>query len=105
MPTSDIKELINKDPIIFTYNIEDLKRNPAGCQQAYQVYARTHVSLGDTEKYVDSIFRWVGGANQGAFVGAVVGENGQGKTSFQVHIWEQSVERGVLAVPPFSWTT
>jgi len=35
----------------------------------------------------------------GAFVDAVLGDYGEGKTSFLVHIWAQSRDRRVFAVP------
>jgi len=73
-------------------------------EQDYLVHAKTHLSLGDTADYVDTIFKWVGGANKGAFIGAVLGDYGQGKTSFLVHVWAQSRERQVFVVPPFEWT-
>lgn len=99
----DLEPILRSEPIIATFPVQYLKSNPDQVELSYRTYARMHMSLGDTSRYVDTILRWVSGTNQGAFVGAVVGDYGHGKTSFQVHIWEQSTQRQVLAVPPFSW--
>ena len=95
--------LLKKDPIIPTFSSEQLEKNPADVQSSYAVHAKTHIPLGDTSEYVDKIVKWVGGQNQGAFIGGVQGDYGEGKTSFMVHVWDQCREQGVLAVPPFSW--
>lgn len=103
MSLEDLKLILGKDPIIATYPVSFLKDKPAQVEREYGVHARTHIPLGDTTNYVDSIIRWVTGVNKGAFIGAVIGDYGHGKTSFQVHVWEQSQKAGVLAVPPFEW--
>jgi len=93
----------NKDAIITTFPVKYLASTPDQVEYAYRTHARTHIPLGDTTKYVDTIFKWVGGGNKGAFIGAVVGDYGHGKTSFQVHVWNRSEERKVFSVPPFKW--
>ena len=104
MTIQDLDNILKKDPIIATFSTGDLKTSPQRVFNEYSLHAKTHISLGDTANYVDRIFNWVGGRNQGAFIGAVLGDYGEGKTSFQVHVWEQSLIRKVLAVPPFQWT-
>ena len=103
MSISDLSSILNKDAIIATYPAAHLRSIPEQVEHMYRAHAKTHIPLGDTSKYVDTIFKWVGGQNMGAFIGAVVGDYGHGKTSFQVHVWEESTERKVFAVPPFSW--
>lgn len=105
MSIEDLNLILKKDPIITTFPAASLQTNPARVEKDYLTHAKTHISLGDTERYVDTIFKWVGGVNKGTFVGAVVGNYGEGKTDFLVHIWAQSVERKVFAVPPFEWTS
>jgi len=105
MSISDLELILKKDPVISTWPARSLRDEPARVEQDYLVHARTHISLGDTAKYVDTIFRWVGGANKGTFVGAVLGDYGQGKTSFLVHVWAKSRARQVFVVPPFEWST
>ncbi len=95
--------ILKKDPIIATYPVRYLISAPDEVEHMYRTHARTHIPLGDTTKYVDTIFKWVGGSNRGAFIGAVVGDYGHGKTSFQVHVWDRSQERKVFSVPPFRW--
>ena len=95
--------ILNKDAIITTFPVKYLISTPDQVEYVYRTHARTHIPLGDTTNYVDTIFKWVGGGNQGAFIGAVVGDYGHGKTSFQVHVWDRSEERKVFSVPPFKW--
>lgn len=102
MSLDDLVQLLTKEAVIYTYRPDALRRSPADVEQRYRVHAGTHVPLGETERYVDTIIRWVGGANKGAFIGAVIGDYGQGKTSFLVHVWASCAERQVLAVPPFT---
>jgi len=99
----DLDLILNKDAIITTFPVKYLFSTPEQVEHHYRIHARTHVPLGDTDKYVDTIFKWIGGGNQGAFIGAVVGDYGHGKTSFQVHVWDCSDERKVFSVPPFKW--
>jgi len=95
--------ILNKDAIITTFPVKYLISSPDQVEYVYRTHARTHIPLGDTTKYVDTIFKWIGGGNQGTFIGAVVGDYGHGKTSFQVHVWDRSEERRVFSVPPFKW--
>jgi len=99
----ELDVILNKDAIITTFPVKYLVSTPDQVEYVYRTHARTHIPLGDTTKYVDTIFKWVGGGNKGAFIGAVVGDYGHGKTSFQVHVWDRSEERKVFSVPPFKW--
>lgn len=99
----ELDVILNKDAIVTTYPVQWLVSTPDQVEYHYRTHARTHIPLGDTTKYVDTIFKWVGGGNKGAFIGAVVGDYGHGKTSFQVHVWDRSQERKVFSVPPFRW--
>jgi len=105
MPLNDLDLILKKDPIISTWPAQSLVEEPLRVEADYLVHAKTHLPLGETTRYVDTLFKWVSGANKGAFIGAVLGEYGEGKTSFLVHVWEESRERRVLAVPPFQWRT
>lgn len=104
MSIKDLDLILKKDPVISTWPARALCETPEKVEQDYLVHARTHIPLGDTTRYVDTIFKWVSGVNKGAFIGAVLGDYGEGKTSFLVHIWAQSRDRKVLAVPPFEWS-
>lgn len=103
MALSDLDLILKKDPVITTWTAGALVSSPQMVEQDYAAHAKTHVALGNTKEYVERIFRWVGGGNKGAFIGAVLGEFGEGKTSFMVHLWEQSASQGILTVPPFEW--
>lgn len=103
MSIEDLDLILKKDPIITTFPVSQMQARPDHVEQVYATHAKTHLSLGDTEKHVDTIFKWVSGKNRGAFIGAVEGNYGEGKTSFLVHVWARSSDRQVFAVPPFEW--
>jgi len=103
MSINDLDLILKKDPIISTWPAKSLYEQPEDVEKDYLVHSRTHLSLGDTAKYVDTIFKWVSGINKGTFIGAVLGDYGEGKTSFLLHVWAKSRERQVFAVPPFEW--
>jgi len=103
MPLDELDALLRKDEIIATYQAQSLRSVPGEVEQVYRTHARTHIAVGDTADYVERIFQWVSGSKKGAFVGGVIGDYGHGKTSFQVHVWDQATARGIFAVPPFSW--
>jgi hypothetical protein len=100
---ADLDLILSKEAIIATFPAAHLRSQPEHVEHVYRSHARTHIPLGDTGRFVDRIFQWVGGVNKGAFVGAVVGNYGEGKTSFQVHVWDESARRQIFAVPPFQW--
>lgn len=103
MSLKDLDLILNKEAIISTYPASSLASEPEEVERVYRTHARTHISLGDTSKYVDLIMKWVSGLNKGTFIGGVVGDYGHGKTSFLVHVWDKSTQSKVLAIPPFSW--
>lgn len=103
MSLSDLDLILRKDPVISTWLAGALVSTPQAVEQDYAAHAKTHLPLGNTKEHVERIFHWVGGVNKGAFIGAVLGEFGEGKTSFMVHLWEQSASQGILTVPPFEW--
>ena len=103
MSINDLDLILKKDPVITTWPSKSLCETPERVEQDYLVHAKTHLSLGDTAKYVDTIFKWVSGVNKGTFIGAVLGEYGEGKTSFMVHVWAESRGQKICTVPPFKW--
>ena len=105
MSIKDLDLILKKDPIITTFPVSQLQTQPQMVEQLYLTHAKTHLSLGDTERHVDTIFKWVSGQNKGAFIGAVEGNYGEGKTSFLVHVWAESQERRIFTVPPFEWVS
>jgi len=105
MSLEDLDLILKKDPIISTWPAQSLIEEPLRVEADYLIHAKTHLPLGETTRYVDNLFKWVSGVNKGTFIGAVLGEYGEGKTSFLVHVWAESRERKVLAVPPFQWRT
>ena len=103
MSIDDLKLIAKKEAVISTWPAKNLAEKPADVEKDYFVHARTHLSLGDTRRYVDIAFKWVSGANKGAFIGAVLGDYGEGKTSFMIHMWDRSRQQKVCTVPPFEW--
>ncbi|OQA23061.1 MAG: hypothetical protein BWY63_00477 [Chloroflexi bacterium ADurb.Bin360] len=104
MSINELDLILKKDPIISTWPARSLITEPDKVEKDYLIHAKTHLSLGDTAKYVDAVFKWVSGANKGTFVGAVLGDYGEGKTSLLVHLWDQSRDAQILTVPPFEWS-
>ena len=105
MSVDDLDLILKKDPIINTFPVSELEAKPERVEQDYLTHAKTHLSLGDTEKHADTIFKWVSGQNKGTFIGAFEGNYGEGKTSFLVHVWAKSTERKIFTVPPFRWAS
>lgn len=103
MSVKDLDLILNKEAIIATFPASFLAQHPQDVELVYRTHAKTHLPLGDTTKHVQTIQRWVTGQNKGAFVGAVVGDYGHGKTSFQIHVWDQCTQHNILSIPPFSW--
>jgi len=103
MSLKDLNLILNKESVITTWPTRSLETEPQRVERDYEVHARTHIPLGDTERYVKDVFKWVSGQNKGAVVGGVLGDYGEGKTSFLVHLWASSRDQGICAVPPFEW--
>jgi len=103
MSLEDLELILNKEAVITTWAARSLQSEPERVERDYEVHARTHIPLGDTDRYVNDVFKWVSGQNKGAVVGGVLGDYGEGKTSFLVHLWATSRDRGICAVPPFEW--
>lgn len=97
-----LEKLRNMDPVIGTFTAQNLVKNPVNVKQTYLDHAATHMSLGNTATYVDTLIRWTV-KNKGAIVGAISGEYGYGKTSMAIHLWQACEQAGILAVPPVEW--
>lgn len=98
-----LSEIRRKDPVINTFTWQSLKDAPQAVEERYNAHAVTHMSLGDTGKYLDTLTRNIT-KNKYSSVGAIVGPYGYGKTSTAIHVWRQMQEEcGVLSVPPFEW--
>jgi hypothetical protein len=70
MSLQDLDLLLKKDPVITTFPASSLRTEPQRVEMDYHIHAMTHLSIGDMQNHVDTIFRWVSGANKGAFIGA-----------------------------------
>lgn len=97
-----LERLRNKEEIIPTFTSRELIQSPEFVDAAYTDHAQTHMSLGDTSTYLERLLQWAL-VNRGALVGAISGDPGYGKTSTAIYLWTQLDQRGVLAVPPFTW--
>ena len=102
MSLENLKKVLNKSPIINTYNSKDICSNPADVESYYSEIASTHMSLGDTKDIQDKIITCLL-SNKTAFNGAIVGEFGFGKTSMLIYLWSHCLNNRVLAVPPYQW--
>lgn len=92
-----------KDPVINTFTWEGLRDSPQSVEESYSAHAITHMSLGDTSKYVTRLKQKIL-KNKFSSIGAIVGPYGYGKTSTAIHIWKEMQDtHDVLSVPPFEW--
>ncbi|MGG4169242.1 hypothetical protein ABEW00_17505 [Rossellomorea vietnamensis] len=99
---SELTKVLKKNPVINTASSEELISSPENVERNYLKHAMTHMSLGDTQDYEKRLFRYLV-QNKRAFSGLVTGDFGLGKTSFLVYLWKQCNEKGIMAIPPFSW--
>jgi len=97
-----LKVILDKDPIISTFQAKDLITSPEIADKYYSQISKTHMSLGDTKTYqkriLDCLLK-----NKKTFNGAVVGEYGFGKTSILIYLWKYCEENNILAIPPYQW--
>jgi hypothetical protein len=101
--SSKLSQIKGKDPVINTFTWQGLKNAPQSVEEVYNAHAMTHMSLGDTSKYVDTLKRNIT-KNKYSSVGAIVGPYGYGKTSTAIHVWREMQEKhNILSVPPFEW--
>jgi hypothetical protein len=92
-----------KDPVINTFTWEGLRDTPQNVEEIYCAHAITHMSLGDTSNYVDTLKKNIT-KNKHCSVGAIVGPYGYGKTSTAIHVWKEMQDKSnILSVPPFEW--
>ena len=98
----ELKIILEKDPIISTYNAGDIIKSPKSVEKYYGSIAKTHMSLGDTNQYQQRIYDCLI-RNQTTFNGAVVGEYGFGKTSILIYLWDFCETKNILAIPPYQW--
>lgn len=101
---SQLAAMCEKNPIIRTFKGREIAENPANAERTYARHAATHMSLGDTTEHLSRIQTALT-RNRRVFVGGVSGEYGLGKTSLAAYMWYQLERGGVVAVPPFSWTS
>ena len=101
--TNKFASIRAKDPVINTFPWESVKNSPKQVEENYRAHALTHMSLGDTAQYLDTLKRSVT-KNKSSSVGAIIGPYGYGKTSTAIHIWKVAQDDlGMLCVPPFEW--
>ena len=101
--TKQLAAIKGKDPVINTFTWESLRDAPQSVEEVYNAHAITHMSMGDTSKYVDKLRRNIT-SNRFSSVGAIVGPYGYGKTSTAIHVWrEMQRKHGILSIPPFEW--
>jgi hypothetical protein len=98
----ELEKILKKDPIINTATWEELMASPERVSKNYRKHAMTHMSLGDAQDFeIRMLKRLV--SQQKVFSGLVTGDFGLGKTSMLVYLWHKAEEKGIIAVPPFSW--
>jgi uncharacterized protein YoxC len=102
MDTSKLQPILNKESTLKTANARELEQASQDVLQRYQMYALTHVPLGETSKQLANLQRVIT-KNKTCAIGTIVGPYGYGKTSTAVHLWNELRQRQILTVPPFLW--
>jgi hypothetical protein len=102
MSIEALKKILKKDPIIHTFRPDEFVKDPESIDDDYSLHAETHMSIGETQKYLERLITCVS-KNKKAFVGGVVGDYGEGKTSIMVYLWKKCEEEKIFAVPPYVW--
>lgn len=98
----ELEKILKKDPIISTATWEELTASPESVERNYRKHAMTHMSLGDAQDYESKMVKRIVDQHK-VFSGLVTGDFGLGKTSMLVYLWYKAEEKGMIAVPPFSW--
>jgi hypothetical protein len=97
-----LKKILFKDPIIHTYRPDEIVNKPEEVDEVYSLHAQTHMSIGETQTYLDRLIMCVS-KNKKTFVGGVVGDYGEGKTSIMVYLFRKCEDAKIFAVPPYVW--
>lgn len=97
-----LQKILEKDPIIYTFQSKEIIFNPEKVESNYQAHADTHMSLADTSVYFERLLNGLA-VNKSTFVGGVSSDYGLGKTSILVYFWRQLSNKGILAIPPYWW--
>jgi len=88
MAIQNLEKIQRKDPVIHTFRPDELISNPEKVEDNYSIHAETHMAIGDTDKYYERLCKALT-INKTTFVGAVVGDYGEGKTSFMIYLWHK----------------
>jgi hypothetical protein len=102
MAIQDLEKILRKDPVIHTFRPDELISNPEKVEENYSIHAETHMAIGDTDKYYERLCKALT-INKTTFVGAVVGDYGEGKTSLMIYFWRRCEDDKIFAIPPYVW--
>jgi hypothetical protein len=96
-------EILSKKPVIHTRFAEQLITEPHDVESSYNQHYHTHVSLGDTDQFTQLLIKRVSASQTTR--GAVVAPWGYGKTSTMIFAWRQCEQAGLIAIPPFIFSS
>ena len=102
MSVDALKKILKKDPIIHTFRPDEFVNDPEFIDEVYSLHAETHMSIGDTQVYFERLVNCLVN-NKKTFVGGIVGDYGEGKTSSMVYLWKKCDEEKIFAIPPYVW--
>ncbi len=97
-----LKEIIRKDPIITTVNVQVLRDRPSFCEERYGRHYATYVSIPEVRERWDRIVNRLSFGR--SVLGAVYGPYGYGKTGAAIELWAVSQNLDVVSTPPFMCT-
>lgn len=98
-----LKDMLQKDPIITTIQVQALRENPAICEERYGRHYSTYVSIPEVrERWDRALSRLLDGK---PLLGAIYAPYGYGKTGAAIELWAVAEKAGIVATPPFMCTT
>lgn len=102
MDAAKLEPILTKESTLKTAKARELQHASLDVLNRYNIYALTHIPLGDTAQQLNNLRRVVV-ENKNCAVGTIVGPYGYGKTSTAVHLWNELRQQHIMAIPPFEW--
>lgn len=98
-----LQSIINKEEIVKTQSADDIINNPDKVEEYYKIHVHTHISLGGVKEFENRLFENI--KNNKSSVGCIIAKYGYGKTSTLIDWWSKCEKSGIIAVPPFNFTS
>ncbi|MCS6777702.1 MAG: hypothetical protein NZ557_14315 [Chthonomonadaceae bacterium] len=102
MPT--LYEIVgNIEPIIDTFRASALRNTPGAVRTAYEPNAERYFASEAVRQVRDNLLKRLKQGERA--LGYLIGEYGYGKTAAAIYLWRECERNGIVAVPPFQFTS